>query len=300
MDIRKVTVIGLGAMGGPIATRLMKAGYKVTGYDVIKKQILNLIPLGLTPGKSVKQSIRGADLVIISLPNWNIVRGVAEGKDGLLAGARRGQIIMDASTVPPTETAAMAEKFAKRGVHWMDVPISGSSAQAKLGNMVFMVGGKRSVSEKIKPVLDRVGKKTVYVGSNGSGAMLKLIVNHVLFINEAAAVEGLTLGLKAGIDPEIMLNVLTSGAAASDLIAARGRDMLNGNFVAKGSIAIGIKDLGLSLDAAKQLGVMLPMGALYYQFMLQAHYNGWDQQDATIVMKIYEQLAKSGKTKPNK
>jgi 3-hydroxyisobutyrate dehydrogenase-like beta-hydroxyacid dehydrogenase len=293
MDIRKITVVGLGGMGTPIATRLMKAGYQVTGFDVIKKQILNLVPLGLKPAKSVKQSIKGANLVILSLPNWNVIREVAEGKDGLLAGVRRGQIIMDASTVPPLETAAMAKKFAKRGVHWMDTPISGSKAQARVGNMVFMVGGKRAVFEKIKPVLDQVGKRTVYVGSNGSAAMLKLIVNHILFLNQAAAIEGLTLGQKAGIDPDIMLNVLTSGAAASDLIAARGKDMLDGNFEAKGSLLISIKDLSLSLEAAERLGVMLPLGALYYQFMLQAHYNGWDQKDATVVMKIYEQLART-------
>ena len=173
----------------------------------------------------------------------------------------------------------------------MDVPISGSSAQARVGNMVFMAGGKKSAFERIKPVLDRIGKKTVYVGKKGDGAMLKLVVNHILYLNEAAAIEGLVLGLKAGLDPEIMFDVITSGAASSDLIMARGKDMLAGNFEPKGPVILAVKDLGLSLESAKQLGVVLPVGGLYQQLLLKAQYNGWNRNDATIVMKIYEQLA---------
>lgn len=208
-----------------------------------------------------------------------------------MAGARKGQIIVDASTVPPWESKAMAERLSKHEIVWLDAPVSGSQAQAREGNIVFMVGGERSVFEKIKPILDRIGKKTVYVGKNGSGAMLKLLVNHTLFLNQAAAIEGLVLGLKADIDPDVMLDVLTSGAAASQLIATRGKDMLDGNFEPKGPVTVAVKDLGLSLEAARQLGVVLPLGALYYQFLLKAHYNGWDKNDSTIVMKIYEQLA---------
>jgi len=199
--------------------------------------------------------------------------------------------VVDTSTSPPWESKAMGERLAKKGIEWMDVPISGSSAQARVGNMVFMAGGKKSVFERIKPVLDRIGKKTVYVGKMGDGAMLKLVVNHILYLNEAAAIEGLVLGLKAGLDPEIMFDVITSGAASSDLIMARGKDMLAGNFEPKGPVILAVKDLGLSLESAKQLGVVLPVGGLYQQLLLKAQYNGWNRNDATIVMKIYEQLA---------
>ncbi len=132
------------------------------------------------------------------------------------------------STSPPEGTIAMAEIMAGKGVDWMDVPISGAAAQARVGNMVFMAGGKRSVFDTVRPVLDRIGKKTVYVGKNGDAAMLKLVVNHILYLNEGAAVEGLVLGLKAGLDPNVMYDVITSGAASSDLIISRGKDMLAG------------------------------------------------------------------------
>jgi len=291
MQIRKVSVIGLGLMGTPIATLLMGAGYQVTGFDIIKKQMSNLVPLGLRAVKSPKEATKGADLILLSLPSWDAVLEAVEGKEGVIIGAQRGQIVLDTSTSPPWESRALGERLAQKGIEWMDVPISGSSAQARVGNMVFMVGGKRSLFEKIKPVLDRIGKKTVYVGKMGDGATMKLVINHTLFLNQAAAIEGLILGLKAGLNPDVLLDVITSGAASSDLLIARGRDMLNGNFSPKGPVSLANKDLALSLETAKRLGVVLPVGALYQQLLLKAHYNGWDREDATVVMRIYEQLA---------
>jgi len=291
MEIKRISVIGLGLMGTPIATLLMKAGYWVTGFDIIKKQVSNLVPFGLKTANSPKEAAKETDLVMLSLPTWNAVLTAVEGKDGVVAGARKGQIVVDTSTSPPWESKTLGEKLARKGIEWMDVPISGSSAQARVGNMVFMAGGKRSAFEKIKPVLDRIGKKTVYAGRMGDGATLKLVINHTLYLNQAAAIEGLVLGLKAGLNPEVLYDVITSGAASSDLIMARGKDMLSGNFSPKGPLILANKDLALSMETAKRLGVVLPVGALYQQLMLKAHYNGWDREDATVVMKIFEEMA---------
>ncbi len=292
-DIKKISVIGLGLMGTPIATLLMKSGYQVTGFDIMKKQISCLAPLGIGPADSPKGAAKGADLVILSLPTWNAVLEAVEGKGGLIEGLRKGQIVMDTSTSPPWESKALGARLAKRGIEWMDVPISGSSAQARVGNMVFMAGGKRSVFEKIKPVLDQIGKRTVYVGKSGDGATLKLVINHTLYLNQAAAIEGLVLGLKAGLPRNVIWDVITSGAASSDLLLARGQDMLQGNFSPKGPVVLANKDLALSLETARQLGVVLPVGAVYQQLLLKAHYNGWDREDATAVMKVYQQLAEN-------
>ena len=298
MDMKKISVIGLGLMGTPIATLLMKAGYRVTGFDIVKKQMSDLVPLGLRAVNSPQEAAKGADLIILSLPNWNAVLEAVEGKEGVMEGAQKGQIVVDTSTSPPWESKALGERLAKKGIDWMDVPISGSSAQARVGNMVFMAGGKRAIFEKIKPVLDRIGKKTVYAGKSGDGATLKLVINHTLYLNQAAAIEGLVLGLKAGLNPDVLFEVITSGAAASDLLIARGKDMLKGNFSPKGPVVLANKDLALSLETARKLGVVLPVGALYQQLLLKAHYNGWDREDATVVMKIYQQLAeKPGITK---
>ena len=291
MEIRKIAVIGLGMMGTPITSLLLKAGYAVRGYDVVEKQMTDLVPQGMAPAESPKDAAVGADLVILSLANWAILKEVVEGKNGVLEGAHKGQIVLDMSTSPPGESIIMAETMASRGVEWMDVPISGAASQARVGNMVFMAGGKRSVFDQVRPILDRIGKKTVYVGKNGDAAMLKLVVNLILYLTEGAAIEGLTLGLKAGLDPQIMYDVITSGAASSDLVISRGKDMLAGRFEPKGQVSVAVKDMGLILERAKQLGVPLPVGGLYQQLLLQAHYEGWDQQDATSVMKIYERLS---------
>jgi 3-hydroxyisobutyrate dehydrogenase-like beta-hydroxyacid dehydrogenase len=246
--------------------------------------------MGLKPVASPKEAARAADLVLLSLPNWLAVRQVVEGEEGLLGALQPGQMIADTSTVPPWETKTMAEKLGPKGIVWMDVPISGSSAQARVGNMVFMVGGDQTVFETIKPVLDKVGKKTIYVGPSSHAATLKLVVNQVLFLNQASAIEGFVHGLKARLNPEVMLEVLVSGSAGSDLMAARGKDMLAGNFSMKGPLGLSLKDIEIILESAKRLGVMVPLTALYHQLMLQAHYNGWDESDATVVMRIYEQL----------
>ncbi len=298
MDMKKISVIGLGLMGTPIATLLMKAGYRVTGFDIVRKQMTDLVPLGLRALNSPQEAAKGADLILLSLPNWNAVLEAVEGKKGVVEGAQKGQIVVDTSTSPPWESKALGERLAKKGIDWMDIPISGSSAQARVGNMVFMAGGKRAIFERIKPVLDRIGKKTVYAGKSGDGATLKLVINHTLYLNQAAAIEGLVLGLKAGLKPDVLFEVITSGAAASDLLIARGKDMLKGNFSPKGPVVLANKDLALSLETARKLGVVLPVGALYQQLLLKAHYNGWDREDATVVMKIYQQLAeKPGITK---
>jgi 3-hydroxyisobutyrate dehydrogenase-like beta-hydroxyacid dehydrogenase len=291
MAIQKISVIGLGEMGTPIAGFLLKAGYDVKGYDTREKQMSTLVPQGLKPANSPRDAAAGVDMILLSLPTWDVVQEVIEGKDGVLEAARDGQIIIDCTTVPPHKTKAMAEKLAEKGIHWMDVPISGAATQAREGNMVFMAGGEKEIFDQVKPVLDKVGKKTVYVGKHGDAAMLKLTVNLVLFLNQASAVEGLTLGLKAGLDPAVLYDVLVSGAAGSDLIKTRGKDMLAGNFNPRGALWIGVKDLGLALEAAKTIGVACPMAGLYQQMLLSAHHRGWDDQDATVVLRIYEELA---------
>lgn len=298
--IKKIGFIGLGAMGTPMTSFLLKAGYEVKGFDVDKKRVSGLTRLGLIPAKSPADAGKERDLIMLSLPKWAVVQEVVEGRDGLLEILRKGQIVLDTSTVSPSATRAMARRLAKKGVHWMDTPVSGAANQARLGNMVFMVGGKKTLFSRVKAVLDQVGKKTVYVGKNGDAAMLKLVVNHVLFLNQAAAIEGMTLGLKAGLNPDVMRETLVSGAAASDVIAARGKDMLAGSFKPKGALWIGLKDLDLAMEAGKELGVMLPMGGLYREMMFGAAHRGWVKEDATVVMRLYEEMAGGLKAKPGK
>jgi 2-hydroxy-3-oxopropionate reductase len=165
--MKNITVVGLGLMGTPISLRLIEAGYMVTGFDIVRKRVTNLVSHGLRPAKSAQHAARGADLILLSLPSWEAVLEAVEGKEGVIRGAKKGQIIIDTSTSPPWESRGLGERLAKRGLHWMDVPISGSSVQARVGNILFMAGGEKSIFDKVKPVFDKIGKKTVYVGPSG-------------------------------------------------------------------------------------------------------------------------------------
>jgi len=130
MDIRRISVIGLGLMGNAIATLLIKAGYQVRGFDIVKKQMQDLVPIGLKPVQSSKEAAKGADLIMLSLPSWNSLLEAVEGKGGILEGVQRGQIVMDISTSPPWESKALGVRLAKKGIEWVDAPISGSAAQS--------------------------------------------------------------------------------------------------------------------------------------------------------------------------
>jgi 2-hydroxy-3-oxopropionate reductase len=289
--IKSIGFIGLGAMGTPMATHLLNSGYVVKGFDLKDNNKKALISLGLKWVESPKQAAEETDLVFLSLPNWNAVQAAVEGENGLYEGVVKGQIIVDTTTVPPVATQAMAQRMSKKEVDWMDIPVLSVPQQVKEKRTVFMAGGKKQAFEKIKPVLDKIGMRAVYVGKSGDGAKLKLVHNLILFLNEAAAIEGFTLGLKAGLNPELMHEVIQQGPAASDLIARRGKNMLAGDFSVKGSLIIGVKDVGLALECAKDLKVVLPIASLYHQYLLNANYRGWDDEDATVVMRLYEEMA---------
>ena len=146
---------GFGADGYPDGHFSFESRVRCGGYDLVEKQVLDLVPLGLRPTRSPKEAAMGADLVLLSLPNWGAVQSVVEGEEGILRAAQPGLVIMDTSTVEPWETKAMAERLAPMGIEWMDVPVSGSAAQARVGNMVFMAGGKNRHSRGLSRCLIR-------------------------------------------------------------------------------------------------------------------------------------------------
>jgi 3-hydroxyisobutyrate dehydrogenase-like beta-hydroxyacid dehydrogenase len=290
MIIKTVAVMDLGSYGGAFAASLLKLGYQVTGFDPMGKKISDLVPLGLKPAGSPREAAETAELIILSLPTWDKVREAVEGQQGILATGRHGQVVIDTSPAAPWETKAMADRLASKGIDWMDASTSGTSAQARSGDIVFMAAGKESAFQKVKPVLDGIGKKTIYAGKNGDAAMLKLVVNITVHLNQAAAIEGFVMALKAGLNPDVVYEAMASGTAASTIIETRGRDMLQGNFEEKKG-ELTTKYYDLALEGGKRLGVMLPLTALFREFVHQALHNGWGECDNMVVMRVYEQMA---------
>ncbi|MBI3129562.1 MAG: NAD(P)-dependent oxidoreductase [Candidatus Tectomicrobia bacterium] len=288
----KVGVVGLGVMGGAFAGHLLDAGYEVAGYDPAEAMYGKFQGKKLRRAASPADAARGADLVMTSLPNYTYVEKAVEGPGGVLEGIGREAVIADMSTVPPKFARAMAEKAQGKGVAWLDCPVSGVGKQAAVKDLVVMSSGPKAAFEKVKPAFDAIGKKTVYVGErNGMAAQLKLVVNLVLFINMAGAAEGLTLGLKAGLPADVMLDTLCSGAAASNVLQVRGKDMLAGNFPPSGPITIVMKDIDCIIGSAKDANSPTPLIGLLEHLYMSQRSKGREMEDGSSIFRIYKELA---------
>ncbi len=285
-------MVGLGVMGGAFAGHMLDSGMEVAGYDPIEAAYAKFEGKGLRRASSPADAARAADLVMTSLPNYKVVEEAVNGAGGVLEGVAPGGIIADMSTVPPKFSKAMAEKVAKKGVRWLDCPVSGVGKQAAVKDLVVMSAGPRDAFDVAKPAFDAIGKKTIYVSEqNGLAAQLKLVVNLVLFINMAGACEGLTLGLKAGIPADVMLDTLCAGAAGSNVLEVRGKDMLADHFPESGPIWIVLKDLECAIESAKDIDVPVPLGGLLEHLYMAQRSKGRQNEDGSSIFRIYKELA---------
>ncbi len=291
MSIR-VGVVGLGVMGGAFAGHLLDAGFEVAGYDPMEEMYEKFGGKKLRRTASPADVAKGAQLVMTSLPNYGVVEKAVTGPDGVFEGAEKGAVIADLSTVPPKFAASMAKKAEERSLAWLDTPVSGVGKQAAVKDLVVMSAGPKAAFDLAKPAFDAIGKKTIYVSEkNGLAAQLKLVVNLVLFINMAGAAEGLTLGLKAGIPADVMLDTLCSGAAGSNVLDVRGKDMLADNFPPSGPIWIVLKDLACAIDSAKDLDVPVPLSGLLEHFYMMQRSKGRQDEDGSSIFRIYKEMA---------
>ena len=288
----KIGVVGLGVMGGAFAGHLLDAGFEVAGFDPVEGMYAKLEGKPLRRASSPADAAAGAQLIMTSLPNYGVVEKAAAGEDGVFEGADKGAVIADMSTVPPKFSRAMAGQAEERGLSWLDTPVSGVGKQAAVKDLVVMSSGPRAAYDLALPAFDAIGKKTIYVGEkNGLAAQLKLVVNLVLFVNMAGAAEGMTLGLKAGISPEIMLETLCAGAAGSSVLDVRGKDMLADNYPPSGPIWIVLKDLECAIQSAKDLDVPVPLGGLLEHLYMVQRSKGRQNEDGSSIFRIYKELA---------
>lgn len=288
----RVGVVGLGVMGGAFAGHLLDAGFEVVGYDPDERMFEKFEGRNLRRASSPADAARDAKLIMTSLPNYSVVEEAVTGLNGVFEGAGNGAVIADMSTVPPKFAVSMASLAKEKGLEWLDSPVSGVGKQAAVKDLVVMSSGPKGAFEIAEPAFDAIGKKTIYVSEkNGLAAQLKLVVNLVLFINMAGAAEGLTLGLKAGIPGDVLLETLCSGAAGSNVLNVRGQDMLSGNFPPSGPIWIVLKDLACAIDSAKDLDVPVPLAGFLEHFYLAQRSKGRQNEDGSSIFRIYKELA---------
>jgi 3-hydroxyisobutyrate dehydrogenase/2-hydroxy-3-oxopropionate reductase len=220
-----------------------------------------------------------------------MAKEVILGKDGIVEGAKSGAVIADASTVSPSESRKIGAALAKKGIHYLDVPCTGSKPGAEGGTLTFMIGGDPKIYEQIKPYMEPMGKRLYYCGGPGMGLHAKLSQNLVLSNILQAFNEGLVLSTKAGVDPQLMLDILANSAAKSGLIEFKAPYVLDRNFAPQFSVKWMHKDIGLMLDSGKELSVPLPLTSLTRQMFQAAISTGHGDEDICSTIKVLEGLA---------
>ncbi len=287
----RIGFLGMGAMGGPMAGRLAQSGFSVTGYDVSAARVEAAARSGVTSAKSPRHAAEGADFVLSSLPNPAAVRAAYLGGDGAVPALRAGTVLVDMSTIDPGTWREVADAARARGAESLGAPVSGGPAEAGTGKLVFLIGGEAAVVERSRPVLETLGSEIHHLGPLGAGHTVKLVNNVMSMCNVAVAAEAMVLGVRAGMDPERLFEVLSTSGGRSHHFLKRFPKVLAGDFTPYFSIALSRKDLSLALQMAESLGVPMLATSIVRQVYEAAAAQGLDTLDMAGVTKLYEQWA---------
>jgi 3-hydroxyisobutyrate dehydrogenase-like beta-hydroxyacid dehydrogenase len=289
MAQQTVGMIGLGIMGSAMSHNLMHAGVRVIGYDVAPGACAAHKRAGGVPAKSPRAVARRADIVITSLPS---ARALAEVAAELAKSAKRGAVVVETSTLPIEAKTAARDALARRGVTLLDCPLSGTGAQARAKDLLIYVSGERTAYKKIAPVLPGFTSANFYVGPFGSGSKMKFVANLLVAIHNVAAAEAMVLGMKAGLDPAMILKVVAGGAGGSRMFQVRGPMMVKGDYSeATMKNEVWQKDMTIIGDFARSLDCPTPLFAASAPIYNAAMAMGLGKEDTGAVCAVLEEMA---------
>ncbi|ANJ26223.1 2-hydroxy-3-oxopropionate reductase [Agromyces aureus] len=256
-----IAVIGLGIMGLPMALNLVQAGHTVAGFNRSPERAERLAEAGGRAATSVADALAGAEVVITMVPDSPDVVALAGGDDGIIANAAPGTIWIDASSIRPDVAKQVADEARAAGLRPLDAPVSGGEQGAIDGVLSIMVGGEQSDFDAALPVLQGVGKTIVHVGPSGAGQTVKAANQLIVAVNIQALAEAILFLEAYGVDTEAALAVLGGGLAGSKVLDQKGRKMLDRDFAPGFRLALHNKDLGIVTGAAREAGIVVPLGA---------------------------------------
>ncbi len=279
-------------MGYPMARNLLRAGHRVALWSNTASKAKQLAEeeKGIACD-SPKQVAEQSEFVFLCVGDTKMSEEVLTGESGVIEGAVPGTVVADASTISPSASRAIGQKLASKGIHYLDAPCTGSTPGATAGTLTFMIGGAREVFDKTKPFLEIMGKQFYYCGEAGCGLEAKLTQNLILSNIMQAFNEGIVLSTKAGIAPELMLEILNNSAAKSGLISYKAPFVFKRDFTTNFSTKWMHKDIGLALDSAEEQGVPLPLTSLTRQMFQAAISEGYGELDMCSTIQVMERWA---------
>ena len=289
-----VGFIGLGNMGGGMSANIQRAGYPMVVYDLREEAAKPLLEGGARLANSPAEVASLCDITLTSLPGPKEVESVSTGPEGVLEGMKPGGIYIDLSTSRPTLIREMEPRFRQKGCHVLDAPVSGGKSGAASGNLAVMVGGEREIFDRVKPILDSFGDKVFYAGSIGAGSVAKLVHNMIGHGVRQAIAEGLTLGVKAGVEAEALWECIRRGSLGrmSGLHEGIARTVFTGEFDPPSfALELSRKDIGLATDLGREFNVPMPVANLVEQIAIQGMNRGWGGRDSSVTFLLQEEQA---------
>jgi 3-hydroxyisobutyrate dehydrogenase-like beta-hydroxyacid dehydrogenase len=284
-----VGFIGLGRMGGNMCRNIIrKSGEHVVVFDVDPERVRECVDAGASAAGTIAELAAASDVIFSSLPMPADVEAVALGPGGIAETARPGTAYFDLSTNSPEVARAVAAELGARGISMLDAPVSGGPAGAEAGTLAVMVGGDETLFESHRPLLESFGGSVIYAGTIGSGLVAKLVNNLLAIASVAAACEGLMLGVRAGVDAQVLDSIIRSSSGDSLAYRALADRALSGDYTPAFALDLAYKDVHLALELADQLGVPTPLAAGTHNLMRMARGMGLGDADPTAMVRVYE------------
>lgn len=288
----KLGFLGLGIMGYPMARNLLNAGHEVALWSHTASKAAELAKTGKGTACATPAEVGSlSDCIVLCVGDSEMSEQVVLGSDGIVKGAKPGTVVVDASTVSRSSSRKMHEALSAKGLHFLDAPCTGSKPGAEGGTLTFMIGGDAQVFERVKPLLEPMGKRLYYCGGPTMGLAAKLSQNLILSNLLQAFNEGMVLAAKSGMDPELMLDILDNSAAKSGLIAFKAPYVFRRDFATNFSVKWMHKDIGLMLESANEMNVPLPLTSLTQQMFRSAIAKGYGEEDICATIKVLEDIA---------
>ena len=289
---KKIGFIGLGIMGYHMAAHLIEAEYELHVYDVMDAAVDRVVKLGAKACANCKEVAAASDIVISMVPDSPDVEKVALGENGIIEAARKGLIYIDMSTIAPGMAVKVAEALTEKGVRCLDAPVSGGETGARNAALSIMVGGPKELFDEMLPIFEIMGQTVTLCGANGAGQTVKACNQIQVAMNFIGMAEAFVLGAKAGVDPAIILKVLSGGYAQTRVMDVRGPKLIKGEFEPGFKSKFHYKDLNIIMEAARQLNVPLPATAVAHELFSALMASGRGDLDHSAVINIIEDLAK--------